>query len=143
MDRYTARGIGYWAATGLAALLFIVPGGALLARNPHFASEMSRLGYPGYFLAILGVFKILGALVIVAPGLRRLKEWAYAGMIFDVMGAVLSRLAAKDPAAMFVVPLLVGALVLFSWALRPAGRTLAVYVSGRPDVQSGSRGQLA
>jgi len=126
MTRRTIRDLGYWIATGLAALLFAVPGGALLARNPHFASEMARLGYPPYFLTILGVLKILGALVIVAPGLRRLKEWAYAGLMFDVLCAVLSRLVVGDPPTALIVPLLVGALALLSWALRPAARTLSV-----------------
>jgi uncharacterized membrane protein YphA (DoxX/SURF4 family) len=106
--------------------LFAVPGAALLARNAHFASEMSRLGYPSYFLTILGVLKILGALAVLAPGLKRLKEWAYAGMMIDVVGAVLSRLAVGDPPAMLIVPLLVGALALLSWALRPATRTLSI-----------------
>jgi uncharacterized membrane protein YphA (DoxX/SURF4 family) len=98
----------------------------LLARNAHFVSEMSRLGYPSYFLTILGVLKILGALAVLAPGLKRLKEWAYAGMMIDVVGAVLSRLAVGDPPAMLIVPLLVGALALLSWALRPATRTLSI-----------------
>jgi uncharacterized membrane protein YphA (DoxX/SURF4 family) len=124
MNRKNARELGYWIATALAVLLFAVPGAALLIRNAHFASEMARLGYPAYFLTILGALKILGALVILVPGFRRLKEWAYAGLMFDVLGAVLSRLAMGDPAAMLVVPLLVGALALFSWALRPAARTL-------------------
>jgi len=125
MDGKTARRLVYWIVTGLAALLFAVPGVLLLARNGHFVSEMSRLGYPSYFLTILGALKILGALVILVPGFKRLKEWAYAGLMFDVLGAVLSRLATGDPATMLIVPLLVGALALGSWALRPAARTLA------------------
>jgi uncharacterized membrane protein YphA (DoxX/SURF4 family) len=125
MTRHDVRDLGYWTATGLAALLFAVPGGALLARNAHFAAEMARLGYPPYFLTILGVLKILGALVIVAPGLKRLKEWAYAGLMFDVLCAVLSRLVIGDPPAMLILPLAVGTLALVSWALRPAGRTLS------------------
>src|SRR5690348_14984349 len=124
MDSKAVRTLGYWIATGLAAGLFAVPGAALLARNAHFASEMARLGYPAYFLTILGVLKILGALVILLPGLKRLKEWAYAGLTFDVLGAVLSRLASGDSATMLILPLLIGALILISWALRPAARTL-------------------
>jgi hypothetical protein len=120
------RELGYWVSTGLVALLFAVPGAALLASSPHFGSEMARLGYPHYFVAILGVLKVLGALAVAAPGLKRLKEWAYAGMMFDVLGAVLSRLAVGDAPAMLIVPLLVGALVLLSWALRPATRTLSI-----------------
>src|SRR6185312_13386397 len=120
MSRRNTREPGYWIVTAVVAALFAVPGVALVARSPHFASEMARLGYPPHFLTILGVLKILGALVIVAPRLRRLKEWAYAGMMFDALGAVLSRMAVGDPLVMLIGPLIVGALVLLSWALRPA-----------------------
>ena len=64
----------YWVTTALTALLFAVPGTLLLARQPHFGSEMARLGYPPYLLAILGSLKILGVLVVLAPRLKRLKE---------------------------------------------------------------------
>src|ERR1041385_1672335 len=72
---------GYWIVTALSALLFAVPGTALLLRVPHFTQDMAHLGYPAYFLVILGIWKVLGATTIIAPGLPRLKEWAYAGMI--------------------------------------------------------------
>src|SRR6185437_5875026 len=121
-----ARQLSYWLTTVPAALLFAIPGVALLTRNPHFALEMARLGYPSYFLTILGVLKILGAFVVLVPQLKRLKEWAYAGMIFDVVGAVFSRIALGDPTVNLIVPLLVGTLVIASWALRPETRTLSV-----------------
>ena len=66
----------YWTFTILAALLFAVPGAALLLRVPHFTADMARLGYPVYFLTILGIWKLLGVIAILAPGLPRLKEWA-------------------------------------------------------------------
>jgi|SRR5690348_5468213 len=115
----------YWVTTALTALLFAVPGTLLLARQPHFGSEMARLGYPPYLLAILGSLKILGVLVVLAPRLKRLKEWAYAGMALDVVGAVFSHAAVGDEPTKLIVPIAIGALVLASWALRPPTRTLA------------------
>lgn len=116
--------IAFWITTGLTALLFAVPGAALLAKVPHFASEMARLGYPAYFLVIFGTFKISGAVVVLAPGLPRLKEWAYAGMIFDAVFAALSRAAIGDGPALIIPPILIGALALISSQLRPESRKL-------------------
>ena len=118
----SSRWIAYWLATILVAALFAVPGAALTARVPHFADEMGRLGYPGYFLALLGAFKLAGAAVILAPGLPVLKEWAYAGMSFDIAGAIFSHLSVGDPPQALAVPALIGLLMTLSWIARPAGR---------------------
>ena len=64
------------------------------------------------------------AIAIAAPGLPRLKEWAYAGMMFDLTGAAVAHGVAGDPIAKIVTPLVLLALVAGSWALRPAGRVL-------------------
>jgi hypothetical protein len=120
----TKRPVTYWMLTALTALLFAVPGAALLLRVPHFTQDMAHLGYPAYFLAILGTWKILGALVILASGLPRLKEWAYAGMVSDATSAALSRAAMGDGAVKIIAPLAITALVLLSWKLRLAGRAL-------------------
>src|SRR6185312_2671413 len=118
----TKRFTAYWIFTALAALLFIVPGAGLLLRVPHFTKDMAGLGYPAYFLMILGTWKLLGALAIVAPSLPRLKEWAYAGMTFDLTSAAISRVVMGDSIIKIVAPLLVAAIVLLSWRLRPAER---------------------
>ncbi len=114
----------YWLASIAAAALFAVPGSALLLGIPHFTVEMARFGYPGYFLLPFGLLKILAAVTIVAPGFPRLKEWAYAGMVFDTIFAVYSRAALHDPLPQIILPLVIGALVLTSWALRPSTRKL-------------------
>jgi uncharacterized membrane protein YphA (DoxX/SURF4 family) len=119
-----AREILYWAATTVTALAFSVPGLGNLVRAPHIAQDMAHLGYPAYFLVILGTWKVLGAIAVVAPRLPRLKEWAYAGMIFDLTGAAASRAAVGDGAAKVVVPLIIGGVVLASWSLRPPARRL-------------------
>lgn len=118
------RRVLYWLATAAAALLFAVPGTALLVGVPHFTVEMARLGYPSYFLVLFGLLKIIGALTILAPGLPRLKEWAYAGMVFDALFAAYSRGALGDPLPQIILPLVIGAVVLTSWALRPVTRKL-------------------
>jgi len=118
------RTLAYWGSTALSAGLFAVPGAALLARAPHFVHDMTHLGYPDYVLPLLGVWKLLGAVVILAPRLARLKEWAYAGMVFDATGAAVSRAVLGDGSFAVALPLLIFGVVLASWALRPTGRTL-------------------
>jgi len=108
----------YWGATGLAAFVFFSGGLADLLRAPAVIAGMSHLGYPSYFALILGAWKVLGALAIVAPRFPRLKEWAYAGMFFDLTGAAFSHAAAGDPAGKVMVPLVILGLVGASWALR-------------------------
>jgi len=119
-----AKTIGYWAATGLAALAFISGGVLDAARGEQVRGIMSHLGYPLYFAALLGVWKILGGLAILAPRLPRLKEWAYAGMFFDLSGAAISHGSVGDPPARVVTPLVILAVVIASWALRPKSRVL-------------------
>jgi hypothetical protein len=120
MKRVTA----YWIFTVLAALLFALPGAGLLLRVPHFIKDMTELGYPAYFLTILGAWKLLGVIAILLRGLPRLKECAYAGMFFDLSSAVISRAVTGDNIVKILVPLLVGAITLISWRLRPPGRVL-------------------
>jgi hypothetical protein len=98
---------------------------------------MAHLGYPAYFLTVLGTWKILGAIAIVIPGVPRLKEWAYAGMIFDLTGAAASRVASGDGAITVITPLLVAAVVVISWALRPSGRMLKAPLQVNPSTTHG------
>jgi uncharacterized membrane protein YphA (DoxX/SURF4 family) len=111
--------LGYWAATSLAALAFLAGGSADIARGPDLVRGMAHLGYPTYFMLILGVWKVLGALAIVVPRFPRLKEWAYAGMVFDLTGAAFSHASVGDPPAKVLVPLVILGVVVASWALRP------------------------
>ncbi|MCI0708596.1 MAG: DoxX family protein [Chloroflexi bacterium] len=79
------------------------------------------LGYPSYFLTIIGVWKVPGAVVLLAPRLARLKEWAYAGAFFTYSGAAASHLAVGD-VDVALGPAVFGVIALVSWALRPTGR---------------------
>jgi hypothetical protein len=119
-----ARAIAYWICTALVAFSFLSGGVVDVMRMPQALEGMTHLGYPPYFMVILGVWKILGGIVILLPGLAVVKEWAYAGMIFDLTGATASHLATGDDVGHVVVPLVLAALVVASWALRPESRRL-------------------
>jgi len=119
-----ARSIAYWIVTSVAAVAFAIPGAANLRHVPHIAQDMAHLGYPSYFLTLLGTWKLLAAIAILIPRFRRLKEWAYAGMIFDLTGAAFSRAAMQDGLLMVTIPLIIGGVVIASWALRPSERVL-------------------
>ena len=120
----------YWTSTTLIALETLVGGFADLTRGrtvlvsgPLVTEVVAGLGYPVYVLSIIGIWKILGAITLVVPGFLRLKEWAYAGIVFELSGAVAS-LAACGRTADLIAPLFLLALALASWALRPATRML-------------------
>jgi hypothetical protein len=125
-----ARSIVYWTTTGLVAF-FIGPGGATqlwqYIHNPH--GVVPELEYPMYFFAILGVWKVLGAITILVPGYPRLKEWAYAGIFFDLTGAAASCAMVGGYGAYgfhVIAPLVIAGLTVASWALRPASRRMGV-----------------
>ncbi len=126
-NRKTA--LAYWITTALAAGSFAMGGLMDLAHGTAIEEGMAHLGYPMYFVTILGIWKVLGAAAIVAPGLPRLKEWAYAGMTFDLTGAALSHAAVGDPIAKIATPLVLLAFVAASWALRPAQRSIVARAS--------------
>ena len=121
--------IAYWVTTGIIALL-IGSGGIMQVMRTHDSVEgIVKLGYPVYVVVLLGVWKIAGAATILAPRLPRLKEWAYAGIVFDLTGAAVSHAASGSSAGNVVGPLVFTALALASWALRPESRTLGTVLS--------------
>lgn len=134
------RIIGYWAATGLVAFAFAAGGAMDLSRSPQVLEGMSHLGYPAYFAGILGVWKVLGALALVAPRFPRLKEWAYAGIAFDLTGAAVSHFASGDDMGKVITPLVILGIAAASWALRPEGRMLA---AAPAETKSGVHGETA
>jgi uncharacterized membrane protein YphA (DoxX/SURF4 family) len=118
----SSRTIGDLVSTGLLALVFGSGGVAYLAGGEAQLRGMAELGYPAYFVTVLGVFKVLGALAILTPRLPRLREWAYAGMAFDLLGAAASHAAVGHPFARTAVPLVFLAVLAVSWRLAD-GRT--------------------
>ena len=118
------RSILYWFFTVVVA--FELAAGALwdLLRIEFVRVVLAHLGYPLYVLTILGVWRIPGALTLLVPRFPRLKEWAYAGAIFDYTGAAGSHYLAGSGPGQWVGPLVFSAFTLISWALRPAARRL-------------------
>ncbi|HET9232526.1 MAG TPA: DoxX family protein [Candidatus Eisenbacteria bacterium] len=119
----STRVVSYWTSTGIIALAFLSGGLAYLAGVEETLRGMAELGYPAYFVTILGVWKTLGAVALVVPGLPRLKEWAYAGIAFDLIGAAASHAAVGHPAVKVAAPLVVLAIAAVSWALASQRRS--------------------
>jgi uncharacterized membrane protein YphA (DoxX/SURF4 family) len=118
--------IAYWVTTLLVAAELAVGGAWDVLRTPYVRSVLEHLGYPPYFLIILGVWKVLGAVALLVPRFPRLKEWAYAGAFFNYTGAVASHLAVGDGVAAIAYPVVQTVLVAASWALRPQARRALV-----------------
>lgn len=133
------RSLGYWTTTILIALAFLSGGAAYLFRADIPLRGMAELGYPAYFVTLLGLWKVLGGLAILAPRLPLLKEWAYAGIAFDLTGAAFSHGAAGDPAAKVIVPLVLLGITAASWALRPASRKLVSTAHPHPEANGTPR----
>ena len=134
------RMIAYWTTTILIAFFIGGGGGAQLAQyfgNPH--GVVPLLGYPMYFFGILGFWKVLGAIAILVPRYPRLKEWAYAGIFFDLTGAAVSCAAVGGYGAYafhVIAPLVLTGLTVASWALRPESRRIGVLIpaNSRPGI---------
>jgi uncharacterized membrane protein YphA (DoxX/SURF4 family) len=94
-------------------------------RLQPFIGIITHLGYPSYFMTVLGIWYVLAGLALLAPRFPRLKEWAYAGLVFNYTGAAASHLAVGDGVVMLVGPIVFTGLVAASWALRPSSRRLA------------------
>ncbi len=117
--------VAYWVTTVFGPASFVIGGVLNFTQNAEVAKAMAHLGYPLYFASLLGMWKLAGAIAIVAPGLPRVKEWAYAGFVFDLTAAAVSHAAVGDSTGDIIAPLVFLALVMTSWALRPATRMLA------------------
>jgi uncharacterized membrane protein YphA (DoxX/SURF4 family) len=115
--------IAYWVTTALVVFELALGGIWDILRVPQVRGLIERLGYPQYFLVILGIWKLLGAVALVIPRFPRLKEWAYAGVVFDLTGAVASLLASGFmDAGTIAYPLIMTGVAVVSWALRPTSR---------------------
>jgi uncharacterized membrane protein YphA (DoxX/SURF4 family) len=134
MHESKARSTGYWITTSLASLNLVIAGTAYLAGVQVVRDGFAELGYPAYLITLLGGCKVLGGIALLAPGFPRLKEWAYAGIAFNLIGAAVSHAAVGHPAAKVIAPLVVLAFAVSSWALRPANRRLELR-AGAPQEQ--------
>jgi hypothetical protein len=119
----------YWIATLWLALGMTATGGVQLFKMKEEVDMMNQLGYPIYFLTILGTWKLLGVVAILIPKFPVVKEWAYAGFFFAMSGAIFSHAAVGDEAIAYFGPSLLLVLTITSWYFRPEGRKV-VSVNG-------------
>jgi hypothetical protein len=116
--------VAYWVCTGLV-VFFILPGGLAYAlQAPDVVQGAVALGFPVHFVVLLGICKVLGSLTIAVPRFPLLKEWAYAGISFDLIGAASAAFATSHEWWHVAAPLSIGLLLAASWALRPESRRL-------------------
>jgi hypothetical protein len=114
----------YWISTIWLALGMLSGAIVQLLKMKEEVDMFTHLGYPVYFLTLLGVWKILGVVTVLIPKFPLLKEWAYAGFFFAMSGAVFSHLASGDGAKEFFGPILLLILTVGSWFFRPADRKI-------------------
>jgi hypothetical protein len=114
----------YWFFTLWLALGMVSTGIVQLIRSNDEVLRIEHLGYPVYFLTLLGMWKVLGVAAVLAPGFPRLKEWAYAGFFFAMSGAAVSHVAVGDPMSEILPSLLLLAITLVSWYFRTPDRRM-------------------
>lgn len=114
----------YWVATLWLALGMVSSGIVQLLHVKEEVDMMTHLGYPLYFLTIIGVWKMLGVAAVLLPKFPLVKEWAYAGFFFTMSGAVVSHAVAGDGAKEFFGPVLLLILTVVSWYFRAADRKI-------------------
>lgn len=108
--------IVYWLITIVFAAFMIFTALPDIVLSPEAKKFINDLGYPDYFIRFIGVAKVLGSIAIVIPGKWRIKEWAYAGLIFDLIAALYSVIqvyGVRPEHALILLPLLVGLLSYF------------------------------
>jgi len=115
----------YWVATALLAFGMLQSGIFAVLRTKQWIDLVVALGYPIYFLTILGIWKILGVIAILIPRFKLLKEWAYAGFFFAMTGALTSHLACGDYSVKGLIgPFFQIVFIILSWYFRPADRKI-------------------
>lgn len=126
--------VGYWIVTGLLAAEMLTGGIWDVARTRHVVEVVTQLGYPAYMLTILGVWKLLSVPALLAPRMALLKEWAYAGIFFEMTGAAFSHMS-HGGGSEIVVTLVTAALAVSSWWLRPMSRRVGGIVAATAGPQ--------
>jgi len=118
----------YWIATIWLSLGMVSTGVVQLLKikndSPGSVDSMTHLGYPVYFVTILGVCKILGVVALLIPKFPLLKEWAYAGFFFMMSGALFTHIAAGNSMSEIFPSFLLLILTVISWYFRPSDRKI-------------------
>jgi len=116
--------VTYWVVTILVAFSILSGGIFQLISAKESVDGIVRLGYPAFFVTILGFWKLFGGIAILIPGFPRVKEWAYAGIVFDLTGAAASNAMSNMPGWHVAAPLVLCVFTLLSWYLRASARPL-------------------
>lgn len=116
--------VAYWIVTVLLGVAFIGMGLANFLQPGTMDLEIAKSGYPSHFFKLLGVWQVLGGVVVLLPKLPRLKEWAYAGILVNLIAAAHHHYIAGDDVAKITIPLVVLSIAAASSALRPPSRRL-------------------
>jgi uncharacterized membrane protein YphA (DoxX/SURF4 family) len=117
--------IVYWVTTGFLAFGMLAQGLAQIFHSKGYVDMIIvHLGYPLYFLNIIGVWKLLGVIAILIPRFTLVKEWAYAGFFFVMSGAVFSHIASGDPIKEMVPASVLLIAIVVSWYFRPESRKI-------------------
>ena len=118
----------YWIATIWLSLGMLSTGLVQLFKlegeGPGSLSSMTHLGYPAYFVMLLGIAKVLGVVALLIPKYPLLKEWAYAGFFFMMSGAIFTHIAAGNSISEIFPSLLLLILIVVSWYFRPSDRKI-------------------
>jgi hypothetical protein len=114
----------YWIATIWLALGMLSSGIVQLLHVKEEVAFIIELGYPSYFLTILGIWKIMGVVALLIPKFPLLKEWSYAGFFFAMSGALFSHIIAGNPVNELFPSLFLLVLTIVSWYFRPADRKI-------------------
>lgn len=116
----------YWVATLWLSLGMVSTGIVQLIRQEdEVARTTEHLGYPLYFLTLLGTWKMLGVVAVLVPKYPLLKEWAYAGFFFAMSGALFSHIMSGDPFGETFPSIFLIALTIISWYFRPESRKVS------------------
>lgn len=114
----------YWVSTIWLASAMLASGVQQLFHTKGFVDIIIPLGYPMYFLTILGVWKILGVVAVLIPKYPLLKEWAYAGFFFTMSGAAISHIAVGGSLVEIVPAMTLLIMIVASWYFRPADKKI-------------------
>src|SRR5690606_2444903 len=116
----------YWIVTGFLAFAMLAGGVQQLLQIGGYVEILTQLGYPLYFMSILGAWKILGVIVLLIPRFPLVKEWAYAGFFFAMSGAAISHIAAGQAFVDAIPSLILLMVTVLSWYFRPESRKIVV-----------------
>lgn len=114
----------YWVSTLWLCFTMTVGGAFQLLHKPEPVESFTKLGYPLYFLTLLGLWKILGVIALLLPKTPLLKEWAYAGFFFAMSGAAFSHIMIKDSFSETIASIIALLAIGISWYCRPDSKKL-------------------